>query len=95
MAAADVKEKTAPANAAQTAPETIKTPPPAREKEKPLPILTSYTLIPKKGLHQIVEIRSQGKTVLSITDVEEENLKIIGLDKIGVFIEMDLGGIRR
>jgi len=68
---------------------------PPAEKEKPLPVLTSYTLVPKKGMHQILEIRTQGKTVLSVTEIEEQNLKIIGIDKIGVFIELDLQGLRR
>lgn len=81
--------------AAPDAPETNKTPPPSAEKAKPLPVIVSYALVPKKGLHQIIEIRTQGKTVLSTIEVEEENLKIIGLDKIGVFIEMDLAGLKR
>lgn len=91
IAAGDTK----PGIGAQNAPETIKTPPPAIEKAKPLPVITSYSLVQKKGLWQILEIRSQGKTVLSTIEVEDENLKIIGLDKIGVFIEMDLAGLKR
>lgn len=82
-------------NVPPTPHQSNKTTPPLNEKAKPLPVLTSYCLVEKRGLHQILEIRTQGKTVLSVTEVEEENLKIIGLDKIGVFIEMDLAGIKR